>query len=109
MLNPGAGIMMSRFLRPAADAADADEAAAGATAARGAPIATLAPTTGAAAIRFIPNELGIPGATTLLAIEFACAVAEVTTGDEMTGTCETAKSAPLRPVTSVVDLVVRTP
>ena len=49
------------------------------------------------------------GDVTPLAAVFICAVAVVTTGDETTGICETAKSEPDMPVTSVDDADVIIP
>lgn len=101
---PGAGMIIWRFLRPAAAAAlAADE-----------PPATppsVPPTTGAAPILLVPKKpvpLERPPVTPLATL-FVCAVAVVTTGLEMMGTCDTAKSGPERPVCSYVDPCVSKP
>lgn len=101
----------SRFLRPelaaAAAAAAPPEPPAGAAPTPAAP--KLPPTTGPAAMRFVPKKLGVPTVETPLATELVCAVAVVTTGLDMIGTCDTAKSGPDMPVVSKVVPCVSTP
>lgn len=93
MLSGATGIRTSRFFLP--DAAAAAEAAPPPFGPAALQIGNP-PTTGPAAMRFIANETG---ERMLLAPVTTGAVAVVTTGDDIKGVCETAKSEPDIPVT----------